>query len=129
MKVPRNKKDLMAWPPMGAGVGSILGMTLVDALGVFHKTILNIEGATIPIGYLFPVCMGIGIAIRLDAGDWLGYAWLGFLLYLFGLLIKFFSIEGAMGHLYTVLISCAILLTAQSVFLYFKGRLSSESPS
>ncbi|MBV2125399.1 MAG: hypothetical protein KUF75_09640 [Candidatus Thiodiazotropha sp. (ex Ctena orbiculata)] len=129
MKVPRNKKEFMAWPPMGAGVASILGMTLIDALTVFHKTILTIEGETILVGYLFPVCMGIGIAIRLEARDWLGYGWLAFIFYLGGLLVKFISIEEMMGHIYTVLISCAIMFTAQSFFLYINRRLQSEYPS
>lgn len=59
---------------MGAGVASIVAMTLFDALAAFHNTILTIEGGTVLIGYLFPVTMGIGIAIRLDGRDWLGFA-------------------------------------------------------
>jgi hypothetical protein len=116
----------MAWPPMGAGVGWILGMTIVDALAVFHKTVLNIEGESILVGYLFPVCLGIGIAIRLDARDWLGFGWLAFLFYLCALLVKFISIEEVMGHIYTVLISCAILIATQSATLYIKQRFQHE---
>jgi hypothetical protein len=119
----------MVWPPMGAGVGSILGMTIIDALAVFHKTVLNIEGESILAGYLFPICLGIGIAIRLDARDWLGFGWLAFLFYLCALLVKFISFEGGMGHVYTVLISCAILLAAQSATLYIKQRFQREIPS
>ncbi|MBT2971846.1 MAG: hypothetical protein KME56_17675 [Candidatus Thiodiazotropha sp. (ex Ctena orbiculata)] len=127
--MPRNKDEWMAWPPMGAGVGSILGMTLFDALAAFHETILTIEGETILIGYLFPVCMGIGIAIRLEGRDWLGFAWLGFLLYLCGLGVKLITIAGVMGYTYAVLISCAIMLAAQSAVLYVKQRLQRELTS
>ncbi|MES9974470.1 MAG: hypothetical protein ABW094_09430 [Candidatus Thiodiazotropha sp.] len=43
--------------------------------------------------------------------------------------MKFISIEEMMGHIYTVLISCAIMFTAQSFFLYIKRRLQCEYPS
>ncbi|MES9990807.1 MAG: hypothetical protein ABW098_02575 [Candidatus Thiodiazotropha sp.] len=129
MRVPRNKDEWMGWPPMGAGVASILGMTVIDALAAFHHTILSVEGETLLIGYLFPITLGMGIAIRLEGRDWLGFAWLGFLFYLCGLGVKLFSIEGMMGHAYSVLISCAIMLAAQSVVLVIKRRLQREFSS
>ncbi|MES9924725.1 MAG: hypothetical protein ABW152_11565 [Candidatus Thiodiazotropha endolucinida] len=56
-------------------------------------------------------------------------AWLAFIFYLGGLLVKFISIEEMMGQVYTVLMSCAIMFTAQSFFLYIKRRIQSEYPS
>ncbi|MEW8658577.1 MAG: hypothetical protein AB2603_09610 [Candidatus Thiodiazotropha endolucinida] len=53
---------------------------------------------------------------------------LAFIFYLGGLLVKFISIDEMMGHVYTVLISCAIMLTAQSFFLYIKRRIQNEYP-
>ncbi|MCU7932847.1 MAG: hypothetical protein KZQ90_18795 [Candidatus Thiodiazotropha sp. (ex Codakia rugifera)] len=120
MKIPENKEEFLVWPPMGAGVALFVGATFLDSFAAYNETIQNIDGNAVMVGYLFPICMGLGIAFRLAGKYWLGFGWLAFLVYAGGVLIKLFSISGVMGHIYALLISCTIMFATQSFFLYLK---------
>ncbi|MCU7877098.1 MAG: hypothetical protein KZQ84_09910 [Candidatus Thiodiazotropha sp. (ex Lucinoma borealis)] len=120
MKIPENKEEFLVWPPMGVGVALFVGGTFLDSFAAYNETIQNIDGNAAMVGYLFPICMGLGIAFRLAGKYWLGFGWLAFLTYAGGLLIKLFSISGVMGYFYSLFISCAIMFATQSIYLYLK---------
>ncbi len=62
MKIPDNKEEFLVWPPIGISTVILVGSTLIDSLTTYNHAIQNIENGTTIAAYLFPVCMGIGIA-------------------------------------------------------------------
>jgi len=120
MKIPDNKEELLVWPPIGIGAVILVSSTLIDSLIAYNHAIQNIENGTTIAAYLFPVCMGIGIASSLNGKYWLGFGWLALFAYGCALITRYLSIFWYMGYIYAIFMCCAIMFVTQSTYLYFK---------
>ncbi len=125
MKVPSSKEEFLVWPPMGASVGVVVGTTLFDVLETYLVVLQTHEGAYWFAGYVFPLIMGLSFAWRLHGKYWLGFAWLGFGVYLIALLLSWvndLSIDSASmsANIFLVLVCFSLLLTVQASVLFCK---------
>ncbi len=120
MKMPERLEEYLVWRPLGVGSVTLVGSTLYPSLVLFHETVAAIEGGYLMAAYLFPVAMGVVFGWRLEGKYWLGFVWVGFLLYCGGLVLSLVALDGLLGHLYVVVISCAIMFAVQSFILFYK---------
>lgn len=119
-KIPGNPEEFLVWPPIGGGCGLLVGFTLNDVVVKFHRALLNQPDSHYLIGYLFPILMGIGLAFPLHGKYWLGFAWLGFITYLFSYLLHFFNLSSTIEQLYIVISCLSLMFFVQSLSLYGK---------
>ena len=136
MKVPASKEEFLVWPPLGGGVGIIVGATVFDVLTTYQTLLKEHEGAYWFAGYVFPILMGVAFAVRLHGKYWLGFGWLAFVSYLASLILHWLPIMGSQLHLeassmfanvYLVLVALSILFAVQSGSLLCKRLTINKS--
>ncbi|WP_283787509.1 hypothetical protein QNI23_012485 [Bermanella sp. WJH001] len=119
-KIPRHAQEYRVWPPLTAAYGIFIGLTLFDVLSAFHQALLSQPDSHYLMGYLFPVLMGLGLALPLHGKYWLGFAWLGVICYGFSYVFHFFFLDNFSTPSFIVITCLAILFTVQAFVLLLK---------
>lgn len=124
MKIPSNKEEYLVWPPLGAGLGIFIGTTVAGVFTQYHELLLAQEGSGLFAGYAFPVIMAFAFAWRFHGKYWLGFAWLGVIVYCLAWLLSLFNPTVSVFASLLMLFSClSILFEVQASVLYLKRVL------
>ncbi|MCY0964131.1 hypothetical protein [Parathalassolituus penaei] len=122
MQLPENAEELRVWPlPTAlAGIG-ILGLFTLERTTVVAAALLLEQGIdwfwTL---LLFPLVMGVVLAVPLAGRYWLGMFWAAVLCYLLSLLIRWAALLGILGDVYLLLLACSLMFLCQSLLLLLK---------
>ena len=134
MTIPRMKKpskhaeEYRVWLPLTGACGVFMGITVFDVITTFHQALLDQPNSHYLVGYLFPVFMGLGLALPLHGKFWLGFAWLGFICYGFSYVFHFFVLDNYSTPSFIVVTCLAILFIVQALVLRLKRTLWHKKP-
>jgi len=120
MKIPRSKEEFLVWPPLGTGIAVFIGITIIDVVSFYYHVLSQNEGMYWYAGYLFPIVMGFGFALRLHGKYWLGFSWFAVLCYMLALPLAIFHVTDTLASVYLVLICVFIMSAVQAGLLYLK---------
>jgi len=119
-KIPRHAQEYRVWPPLTATFGIFIGLTAFDIFTAFHQALLSQHNSHYLVGYLFPVFMGLGLALPLHGKYWLGFAWLGVICYGFSYVFHFFFLDNYSTPSFIVITCLAIMFMVQALILFLR---------